>query len=76
MTQAALPPQMQTLNRMMQMLRAAKNPQEFQNLVSQTPAFRQAADYIQQHGGDVKAVAEQLTRERGVDINDLLQGMK
>lgn len=65
------------INRMMASIRAARNPQEMaRQIVMNNPAMRQAMQYVQQHGGDPKAAAERLMRENGIDMNQIMNGLK
>lgn len=72
-----IPPQLRQAKQMLGMLRNAGNPQALlQSMIQQNPAMQQAMQYIQQNGGDPKAAAEQLARERGVDINSMLFALR
>lgn len=65
------------INQMLQTVRMAQNPQAMaQQIISTNPGMRQALQYVQQHGGDPKAVAEQLLRERGLDIGTIMRGIR
>ena len=76
-TQTPLPPQLRQLKQMLGMARNAGNPQALlQQMLQQNPAMSQAMQYVQQMGGDPKAVAEQLARERGVDINAIMSALR
>ena len=72
-----LPPQFQSLKQSLSMLKMARNPQAFANqLVSQNPALQQAAQYVQQNGGDYKAAAQKLAQEKGVNLNQMLNAFR
>lgn len=62
------------------MIKAAKDPQAFvQQMMSQNnPGMQQAMQYVQEHGGDPKAAFEALSKEKGIDpeeIKKMLQGL-
>ena len=70
-------PMIQQINQMLNSVRMAQNPQLMvQQIINNNPAMRQAMQYVQQHGGDPKAVAEQLYRENGLDIRQPMRGIK
>lgn len=55
------------------MLRNAGNPQALvRQMMGQNPSMRQAMQYIQQNGGDPRAAAEKLAKERGIDLNAVM----
>lgn len=62
------------------MIKAAKDPQAMiQQMMSQnSPGMQQAMQYVQEHGGDPKAAFEALSKEKGIDpeeIKKMLQGL-
>lgn len=72
-----MPPVVRQINQMLNTVRMAQNPQAMaQQIISTNPAMRQAMEYVQQHGGDPKAVAHQLMRERGLDVNSIMKGIR
>lgn len=53
-------------------LKAAQNPAEMvKSMIAQNPAYKNALEYIQAHGGDPKAAFEQLAREQGLDPEEI-----
>lgn len=72
-----IPPQLRQLKQMLGTLRNAGNPYALLNqYAQQNPAMQQAMQYVQQNGGNPKAAAEQLARERGADISSMLSALR
>ena len=70
---AQIPPRLRNLSQTVNMLRNARNPQALvRQMMGQNPSMRQAMQYIQQNGGDPKAAAEKLAKERGIDLNAVM----
>lgn len=70
-------PMVQQITKIINALRNSQNPQLLmQQMINNNPALRQAMQYVQQHGGNPKAVAEQMFRDSGMDINSILKGLK
>lgn len=69
-------PAMQGLNQATEMAKAAQNPGAViqglgQTMLNNNPNFKQAMDYIRQHGGDPKKAFESLCQEaRGMGIQN------
>ena len=75
--QAQIPPQLRNLSQTVNMLRNARNPQALvQQMMGQNPAMRQAMQYIQQNGGNPKTAAEKLAKERGIDLNAVMNNLR
>lgn len=75
--QAQIPPQLRNLSKTVNMLRNARNPQALvQQMMGQNPAMRQAMQYIQQNGGNPKTAAEKLAKERGIDLNAVMNNLR
>ena len=56
------------------MVKAAQNPQAVIDQLSQNnPKVQQVLQYIQQNGGDAKAVFYTLAKQKGVDPNQVIQ---
>ena len=47
-----------------------------QQMMGQNPAMRQAMQYIQQNGGNPKTAAEKLAKERGIDLNAVMNNLR
>ena len=72
-----LPPQLRNLSQTINMLRNARNPQALvQQMMRQNPAMRQAMEYVQKNGGNPKSAAEKLAREKGVDLNAIMNNLR
>ena len=55
------------------MLKNAKNPQA---LMMSIPGGKEAAEYIKNCGGDPQKALEQLARERGIDIDQIMSALR
>lgn len=62
---------------MMQMVKAAKNPQAMmQMMAQQNPKMQQVMNFVQQNGGDAKTAFYKLAEQQGVNPNDVLNMLK
>lgn len=55
------------------MLKNAKNPRA---LMMSIPGGKEAAEYIAKCGGDPQKALEQLARERGIDIEQIMSALR
>lgn len=70
-------PMVTQINNLLNTVRTAQNPQLMaQQIINNNPAMRQAYQYVQQHGGNPRTVAEQMFRDNGMDINSIMRGIK
>ena len=70
-------PQMGQIKNMMQMVKAAKNPQAMmQMMAQQNPKMQQVMNFVQQNGGDAKTAFYKLAEQQGVNPNDVLNMLK
>lgn len=68
---------MQTLSQMVEMVRAAQNPNEAINqLAANNPQLKEVIQYVNQNGGNAKAAFYKLAQERGVNPDDILNQLK
>lgn len=62
---------------MMQMVKAAKNPQAMmQMMAQQNPQISQVMNFVQQNGGDPKTAFYKLAEQRGVNPDEVLQMLR
>ena len=62
---------------MMQMVKAAKNPQAMmQMMAQQNPQISQVMNFVQQNGGDPKMAFYKLAEQRGVNPDEVLQMLR
>lgn len=70
-------PQMGQIKNMMQMVKAAKNPQAMmQMMAQQNPQISQVMNFVQQNGGDPKTAFYKLAEQRGVNPDEVLQMLR
>lgn len=68
---------MQTLSQIVEMVRAAQNPNEAINqLAANNPQLKEVIQYVNQNGGNAKAAFYKLAQERGVNPDDILNQLK
>ena len=73
----AASPQMGQIKNMMQMVKAAKNPQAMmQMMAQQNPQISQVMNFVQQNGGDPKTAFYKLAEQRGVNPDEVLQMLR
>ena len=69
--------QMGQIKNMMQMVKAARNPQAMiQVMAQQNPKMQQVMQLVQQNGGDAKAAFYKLAEQQGVNPDDVLNMLK
>ena len=62
---------------MMQMVKAARNPQAMiQVMAQQNPKMQQVMQFVQQNGGDAKTAFYKLAEQQGVNPDDVLNMLK
>ena len=62
---------------MMQMFKAANNPQAFiQQMMANNPQATNAMNLIQQYGGDAKAAFYALAKQKGIDPEEFLKSLQ
>lgn len=65
------------IKNMMQMVKAAKNPQAMmQMMAQQNPQISQVVNFVQQNGGDPKTAFYKLAEQRGVNPDEVLQMLR
>lgn len=65
------------IKNMMQMVKAAKNPQAMmQMMAQQNPQISQVMNFVQQNGGDPKTAFYKLAEQRGVNPDEVLQMLR
>ena len=65
------------IKNMMQMVKAAKNPQAMmQMMAQQNPQISQVMNFVQQNGGDPKMAFYKLAEQRGVNPDEVLQMLR
>ena len=75
--QNQLPSGMGNLKEMMQMYKAASNPQAFiQNMLRNNPNAAQVMQLINSNGGNPKAAFYSLARQRGINPEDFLRALQ
>lgn len=69
--------QMGQIKSMMQMVKAARNPQAMiQVMAQQNPKMQQVMQFVQQNGGDAKTAFYKLAEQQGVNPDDVLNMLK
>ncbi|MBQ4254273.1 MAG: hypothetical protein II712_05520, partial [Erysipelotrichaceae bacterium] len=72
-----MPPQLQKMKAMMNMMRFGGNPQAMvQSMLSSSPQGSMVMNLIQQHGGDARAAFYDLAKQKGADPNQVLEMLK
>ena len=67
----------QPVKQMMNMVRAAQNPQAaLSSLVMNNPQMKQIMDIVQKHGGDPMAAFRAEAEARGVDPDEILNMLR
>ena len=67
----------QPVKQMMNMVRAAQNPQAaLSSLVMNNPQMKQVMDIVQKHGGDPMAAFRAEAEARGVDPDEILNMLR
>ena len=67
----------QPVRQIMNMVRAAQNPQAALNqLIMTNPQMKQVMDIVQKHGGDPMTAFRKEAEARGVDPNEILNQLK
>ena len=67
----------QPVRQIMNMVRAAQNPQAALNqLIMTNPQMKQVMDIVQKHGGDPMTAFRKEAEARGVDPNEILDMLK
>ena len=67
----------QPVRQLMNMVRAAKDPQAALNqLAMNNPQLKQVMDIVQKHGGDPMTAFRKTAEEMGVDADEILNMMK
>ena len=62
---------------MMQQLQMASNKEAIlKNIMSNNPQFAQIAAMMKTNPNGLEGVARQMARERGIDLNDLIQKLQ
>ena len=70
-------PAMQTINSILQTVRAAADPQEAISQMAQSdPRMQQVMQVVRQNGGDAKSAFYNLARQRGVDPESILNQLR
>lgn len=76
----AVSPQMGNMGQiknMMNMVKAAQNPQAMmQMMAQQNPKMQQAMNFIQQNGGNAKSAFYKLAEQQGINPDDVLNMLK
>ena len=74
LNQSKLAGQIQPIRNVMNMIRAARNPQAMMSQMMQNnPQFQQVNQLIQQSGGDARKAFYSLAEQQGVDPDQILQ---
>lgn len=69
--------QMGQIKSMMQMVKAARNPQAMIHVMAQqNPKMQQVMQFVQQNGGDAKTAFYKLAEQQGVNPDDILNTLK
>ena len=72
-----MPPQLQKMKAMMNMMRSGGNPQAMvQNMLASSPQGSMIMNLIQQHGGDARAAFYDLAKQKGADPNQIFEMLK
>ena len=65
------------IKQMMNMVRAAKDPQAMLNMLAmQNPQLKQVMDIVQKHGGDPMAAFKATAEEMGVNPDEIMNMLK
>ena len=65
------------IKNMMNMVKAAQNPQAMmQMMAQQNPKMQQAMNFIQQNGGNAKSAFYKLAEQQGINPDDVLNMLK
>lgn len=54
-------------------LKAAKDPKE---ILQSMPQYRQATEYVNQHGGDARTAFYNLAAQKGINPNEILNKIR
>ena len=67
----------QQIKSMMQMIQSSNNPSAMlQTLMMQNPKLQSVMQFVNQNGGDPKAVFYALAKQKGVDPNEVINMLK
>lgn len=70
-------PQIQNMQKIVNAIKMAKNPQAtINNMIANNPQMQQAINYVNNNGGNPKAAFEKLAKERGFDPNQIINMLK
>ena len=77
LNQSRLSGQMAPIKNMVNMARAAGNPQMMiQQMIQNNPNYSQALKLVQDNGGDAQKAFYSLANQMGVDPNEILNALK
>lgn len=66
-------PNLNNIKQMMNMVKAAKDPQAMLNqMMANNPHYKQAVDYVNQNGGDPKKAFYALAKENGMNPDEIM----